>query len=106
MSVISVATTFLPGKGLAVAQLRNVPAKNNRRQWALEYTVNQNLWQSHWRQAFVPTRGSEPLLVSLAVDDDGVLIATITYASGAIVAAQLTVTPSWHLVKRPHMMEL
>ncbi len=106
MSVISLATTFVPGSGLAVAQLRNVPAKNNRRQWLLEYTVNQNLWQSHWLQTTIPSRGSVPLLVSLTADNEGVLIATVSYESGAVESARLTVTPRWYTVKQPHLTEV
>lgn len=107
MSVISIATVFVPSKGLAVAHLKSLPSGTiGRRKYWLEYTVNQNLWQSHWVEVPVPARGSLPQLLSLAVDDDAVLVATVAYGSGAIVAARLTVNPNWHVVKQPHLMEI
>lgn len=106
MAVISIATVFVPGKGLAVGHLKSLPSGTvGRRDYWLEYTVNQNLWQSHWVEVPVPARGSLPQLLSLAVDDDHGLVATVAYGSGAIVAARLSVNPNWHVVKRPHLLE-
>ena len=96
MSVDTIATVFVPGKGLGIARLN----EHDGKYW-VEYTVNKALWKSHWQRVAVPMSDSgrnKPRSVSVAVDDGGNLIATVLYGYGNIICTVLGANPSWQTV--------
>lgn len=102
MSLDNVTTVFVSNEGLAIARFKY--DANVKGYW-LEYTINNTLWKSHWRQVQVPECDSwrnKPQSVSLAVDNENNLIATILFSYGNIITTRLSTNPNWQTVVPPN----
>lgn len=102
MSTDQIDTVYVPGEGLAVAHLHQPDPRSE--DWQLAYTINKVEWQAHWKYIDLPkvvNARNKPQSVSLAVDSENNLIATVKYGYGRIITTRLGVNPNWQTLTAP-----